>query len=406
MRILHLSSLYPPHVHGGAEKVAAMLAEGQAAQGHEVAVASLVPTPSSDRELNGVTLFPVTNSNLCWVDDLVSRPGAVRMANKLMTITNPMVTHAVAKAVRDWQPDVVHSHSMAMLPPTVWRAAANQGAAVVHTLHDYDLLCSVSTLFRGGHNCGQKRRAICSTNSGWKGLFVSKIDHIVGVSRAVLGQHIERGLFTDWAPERRHVVHNATPLKPRARPARAADAPFTFGFLGRLVPEKGIGMLIDACRQMANHDWRLRVGGEAPEDSPFRAQAAGLPVEFCGFVDTGAFLDSIDVLIVPSIWQDPYPTVILEAKAAGVPTIGSQRGGIPEAIGDEGCGWTYDPDAPGALAARMEMVRAAGRAALPSGDVFVRALEAMAVPLMRDAYLDIYSQAIAGRRDSSARKAG
>lgn len=406
MRVLHISSLYPPHVHGGAERVAAMLAESQAAAGHAVAVTSMVPGPDPVRERNGVRLFPITNSNPCWVDDLASRPAPVRMANKLFTITNLMVTRAVAQAVRDWRPDVVHSHCMSLLPPTVWRAATSEGASVVHTLHDYDLLCAVSTLFRGGHNCGRKRRAICSTSSRWKGLFLSHIDHVVGVSRAVLDEHIARGVFADWAPERRHVVWNGTALERRARAAHAEGSPFTFGYLGRLVPEKGVGMLIDGCRRMPANGWRLRIAGEAPADSHFRAQAAGLPVEFCGFVDTAAFFDTIDVLIVPSIWADPFPTVILEAKAAGVPVIGSLRGGIPEAIGGEGCGWTYDPDDPHALVDRMSLVAAEGRAALPGADAFARALEAIDPALMRDAYLDIYGQAIAQRGDPSLRKAG
>lgn len=406
MRILHISSLYPPHIHGGAERVAAMLAESQAAAGNEVAVTSIVPCQDPVRERNGVRLFPIRNTNPCWVDDLTARAAPMRMANKLITITNLSVTQGVAQAVREWRPDVVHSHCMSLLPPTVWRAAAFGGAAVVHTLHDYDLLCAVSTLFRSGKNCGRKRRAICSASGGWKGMFLSHIDHVVGVSRAVLDEHVARGVFAQWPPERRHVVWNGTALERRTRPERPPGSPFTFGYLGRLVPEKGVGLLIDACRQMAADDWRLRVAGEAPVDSPFRAQASGLPIEFCGFVDTAAFLDTIDVLVVPSVWRDPFPTVILEAKAAGVPVIGSLRGGIPEAIGDEGCGWTYDPDDRQALGGRMSAVASAGRAALPGVGAFARALDAIDPARMRDAYLDIYSQAIAGRRNLSPRKAG
>ena len=66
------------------------------------------------------------------------------------------------------------------------------------------------------------------------------------------------------------------------------------------------------------------------------------------------FFTQIDVLLLPSLWQEPLARVILEAYAYGVPVVGSRRGGIAEHIEDGVTGLLFDPDEPRMLDAAVD----------------------------------------------------
>ncbi len=169
-----------------------------------------------------------------------------------------------------------------------------------------------------------------------------------------------------------------------------------FGYIGRLVPEKGVSVLLDACRQLPTSGWQLRVAGRAPNgDADLRAQAAGLPVEFVGFVNPAEFLAGIDVLVVPSIWQEPFGLTIVEAYAAGVPVIGAASGGVAEIVSAVDPSNLVPPNDPAALARKMAELLAGGVQALKPPDsaaVLARTEPERVV----DDYLRVYSQLLPG----------
>ncbi len=124
------------------------------------------------------------------------------------------------------------------------------------------------------------------------------------------------------------------------------DRPFTIGFVGRLVEEKGVHLLLAAAAKIGG-DWRMRVFGGGPERKSLQKQAADLKishrVKFTGQVPSPTMPDhfrSLDVLVVPSLtrpnWKEQFGRVLTEAMATGVPVIGSDSGAIPGVIGDAG----------------------------------------------------------------------
>lgn len=126
------------------------------------------------------------------------------------------------------------------------------------------------------------------------------------------------------------------------KPARAAKRPFTVGYFGRLVPEKGVELLLRACAQAG---LRLRIGGQGPQEAALRGLAAGLKAQvlfdgFVPFAQRRRFYAGVDALALPSLstreWKEQFGRVLAEAMACGLPCAGSDSGAIPEVIGPGG----------------------------------------------------------------------
>ena len=128
----------------------------------------------------------------------------------------------------------------------------------------------------------------------------------------------------------------------RRDPARG----FVIGYVGRLVPEKGVDLLLDAVAGLPGI-WRLQILGSGSEKESLMARARHLGVSanvtFGGWLPSlrmPAFYRQLDALVLPSRsrpnWVEQFGRVLIEAMACGVPVIGSDCGEIPNVIGDAG----------------------------------------------------------------------
>ncbi|MFH1085844.1 MAG: glycosyltransferase [Chloroflexota bacterium] len=122
--------------------------------------------------------------------------------------------------------------------------------------------------------------------------------------------------------------------------------PFTIGFAGRLVEEKGLRVLADAVCALPG-EWRLVLCGHGPLHGELarRFAAAGLAerVTLAGYVSSREmprYLNAMDVMVLPSLtrpnWKEQFGRVLLEAMACEVPAVGSDSGEIPNVIGEGG----------------------------------------------------------------------
>jgi glycosyltransferase involved in cell wall biosynthesis len=152
----------------------------------------------------------------------------------------------------------------------------------------------------------------------------------------------------------------------RARPA-ARRQPFTVGYLARIAPEKGLHVLCEAYRVLRElspgEPARLVAAGYLPpEHRPYldeirrQLREWGLESEFeyHGEVDRAqktAFLQSLDVFSVPTVYVEPKGLFVLEAMANGVPVVQPRHGAFPEMVSRTGGGVIVEPDDPAALAA-------------------------------------------------------
>jgi glycosyltransferase involved in cell wall biosynthesis len=124
-------------------------------------------------------------------------------------------------------------------------------------------------------------------------------------------------------------------------------------FAGRISPEKGIDTLLAAAAQMP--DVAFKVAGDGPVFSEMKAKAPR-NVEFVGQLkpeQLNQFYRRSRMLVVPSVWFEQFPMVVLEAMGRALPVIGSRIGGLPEIIEDGLTGSTFEPGNSGDLAKQV-----------------------------------------------------
>ena len=353
-KVALLSSVYAPEVVGGAERVVQTIAEGLASDGFEPVVITLNPTQTASVDvLNGVTVHRIAMPNIYWPFAQESHGFAHRAIWHARDAYNRRAGRAVAEILDAEAPDIVNTHNIAGFSVSVWNAAVTAGVPLVHTVHDQYLLCPRTTMFRDGENC-EAQCGSCRLFTA-PGTHVSGHPQVVtGPSQFILDRHVEHGWFRDTT---RRVVRNAQVANSGdvTRESGDGEDPLRFGFLGRLAETKGLDRLLQAFVDLPEGSAELVIGGTGEpgyERSLRRIAGDRGDIHWLGFIDPATLLDQIDVLVVPSTWDDTAPLVVLEAFAHQRPVIGANRGGIPElvALGD---GWIVDPDDRAGFTARL-----------------------------------------------------
>ena len=127
------------------------------------------------------------------------------------------------------------------------------------------------------------------------------------------------------------------------------------GCVGRLVSQKGVDTVIAALPAVLDHrEVRLAIAGEGEQRAALEAAAAGLPVEFVGYLATpgevAGFLRGLDLFVTASRYEG-RPNAVLEARACGLPVVATDVAGMAEACGTDVT--LVPPDDPPALAAAV-----------------------------------------------------
>lgn len=345
MKILIFNEYYYPYEKGGAEVSTRLLAESLCRLGHDVFVAS-----SCDRtektNYNGVTLFYVKTNPIYWDGNNEKKTIVKKILWHIVDMNNLFVTSSIENLIQDVQPDIIHTNNLSHFSCRVWKVAHEKNIPICHTLRDYYLICHKCTLYKGFKSCKQRCLG-CRFSSYYKKRYSKYVNAVVGISSHILNRHLLEGLF-DEACETR-VIHNPVLTKEVCLKRKVTKK---IGFIGSLKESKGIEILIKnfiACNRV---DYSLVIAGTGADAYVQHLKSISRDsqnVQFLGRMDATEFYNQIDLLVVPSLWEEPFGRIVVEAIACGVPVLASNRGGISEILKNRKEGLLFNIEDPESL---------------------------------------------------------
>nr|WP_314433904.1 glycosyltransferase family 4 protein [uncultured Brevundimonas sp.] len=353
MRVLLINTLYPPDSEGGAEQSVAQLARGLADAGAEAAVLSLKPGGAlSMARADGVTLWRAPMRNLYWPYDGGRRPALLRLGWHGVEAIGRTMDDIVLEVVRQERPRLIHAQVTTGFGTSVARAAAEAGVPLVQTVRDYSLMCARAAMFRKGRRC-ERRCADCILLTAGKKRASEQAAAWVSVSSSLAKAHQGQGYF--GGASGRVIGNAAARVKPSPRPGFDQAAELTFGFIGRVEPEKGVEVLLKAMLQLGD-GWRLRIAGrgDAAYVEGLKRRFDDPRIDWLGQMAADDFYGSVDVVMAPALWAEPFGRTAAEAVAHGRGLIASRIGGLPEAAGDAPFVMLVEPGDVDGLTATMQ----------------------------------------------------
>lgn len=291
---------------------------------------------------------------------IVGRGG--RLSQMKAYFNNGKAARMIEEIIRKEKPDIAHAHLLwGGIGPSIFAVLHKHGIPIVHTVHDYRMVCPAYT-FRNGHGevcerCKGGHYMECVKGRCAKGSLVQSVlmatemyyrnkkwhpakelDGIIYVSKFAKDKHEE--LDPLFARTMNTVLYNFTKVG-EDFPSVEKDGGY-YLYYGRLSHEKGIATLVDAFSE--HPELKLKVVGTGPKEDELR-QKNYPNVEFLGY-KTGEelynFVRNARFVCVPSEWYENNPMTIVEAYSMGVPVIGARIGGIPEIVDEGKTGFLFE----------------------------------------------------------------
>ena len=303
---------------------------------------------------------------LLLVDNRDLADGILTQIKTAFTATYSRIGRAkLREAISIFRPDIVHVHNFfPQLSPSIYDACADEGVAVVQTLHNYRLICPGALLMRDGNICEQcitgspYQAAVygCYRNSKLGSLAVAhmvathrrlgtwskKVNHFIACTEFSKSKFTQAGFSEDRISVKPNFV-----LDPQAStdPKKRDDWKSREGFalfVGRLSPEKGVRTLFKAWTTLDIH-YCLKVAGCGPLEDEMPEQTNIVGLGFQAQDNVRSLMDEALFLVVPSEWFEGFPMVIVEAFAHGLPVLASRLGSMGEIIEDGVTGLFFEP---------------------------------------------------------------
>ncbi|GJE75647.1 glycosyltransferase family 4 protein [Methylorubrum suomiense] len=357
-----------------------------------------------------VQLFTLSNTTITSFSD--------KMRAALTASNAPGNIGLVLDAVRAFEPDLVHIHNFfPMISPMVHAALQRIGVPTVQTLHNYRVICAGATLNRNGSPC-----EICITRSPYhavvhrcyRGSLLGSlaVAHSVRQHRRLgtWSKHVDRFIvLTEF--ERSRFVAAGLPaerikLKPNGLSDNGPGPARRRGllFVGRLTREKGVHILAQAAER-AGHT--VEVLGEGPLQPLVEASAGLVSLGHQTPRTVRAAIAQAVAIVVPSVWYEGLPMVIVEAFSAGTPVIVSRTGSLAEVIEDGVTGLHAEPGDAADLARVMDRMLGDPAAARRMGEAARRKYERdWSEATTTRQLLAIYDEAVASHATTRAAAAG
>lgn len=288
--------------------------------------------------------------------------------------------HQLRELLDRERPDIAHFHNTHfMITPAAFHACVAAGVPTVLTLRNYRLICPASTMMRDGKICeaclnktppwpgvlygcwrgSRARTAVIAANltaHRLLGTWQHKVTRYIALTEFARQKFIEGGLPAERIAVRPNFLEPDPGMGTH-------DGDFAL-FVGRLAPEKGLDVLLDAYAKAREKlgALPLKIVGDGPLMAQVRQHAArlnALDIEMPGWLSSEEVLRLMKqarVLVFPSLSYEGFSRVMLEAFACGLPVIASRMGSMEEIITHKTNGLLFSPGDADNLAG--EIVRA------------------------------------------------
>lgn len=334
-KILILNNYYYPNMEGGAEFSIKMQAEALAEIGYDVNVLSMDGSPDSillaPDIINGVKIYRVYSKPLYRRRILNDKTHFLdKIINGIHSIYNPRMDKGVQAVIEKIQPDIIHTQNMVSMSYRTWKFANKKAIPVVHTLRDYWLIDPTTNInqfplcfdvfFRAYHRKLSNKYINIVTSPSDKTLeifddfgYFKNCKHMTIVNAIHYDERLLETCLTEKKNRKDEVVH--------------------FMFAGKVTYNKGIKILVDAFINSGVNAY-LSICGSGDLDE-WISKKNNLNIIQLGKMSQKKLFEEYrkaDVLIVPSLWDEPFGRIVIEGAQYGLPIIGSNKGGIPEII--------------------------------------------------------------------------
>jgi glycosyltransferase involved in cell wall biosynthesis len=279
--------------------------------------------------------------------------------------------------LNEFRPDVVHVHNwFPTISASIFRQCKAAGVRVVHTIHNYRLLCAGATLFRNGKVCedcigrtfrtpGIRHKCYRDSAIGTAAATAGMLTHwAVGTWRHSVDRFIALTDFSRRKLIEGGIAADRISVKPNFVEPDPGPGPGDGGYFlyaGRLTEEKGVRVLLD-CWKNASGLPPLWIAGNGPLCEEVRiAEITTKNVRWLGMKSSEevvSLMKHAKATLCPSLWYEGMPRVVIESFAAGTPVIASSIGSYPEMIVDGESGALFAYGHAGALLDRVRKLEA------------------------------------------------
>lgn len=332
MKILAFSTFYYPHEVGGAEKSTRLVLEALSQKGHECHVVTLGNT-NEQHEYRDVQIKRTKIDNIYLPTGRGEKRNWIAKALwHAIDSWNPITFYKVKKLIETIRPDIVYTNNISGFSPSIWSACKTTGTPFVHTPRDFYLLCINSTMTRTGCQCTSQCIS-CRILTTIKRKQSNHIDHIAAISDFTVDTHRAANSLT---ASKSLTVYNPVEIENKHQSSECANHELLkIGYIGRLDRTKGLEELIAAVKTMSStHATKLAIAGSGDPEYTEKIKQMCLGFEktisIIGHQKPADFFPNIDILVVPSTWNEPLGRVVIEAFSYGKPVVATHVGGIPE----------------------------------------------------------------------------
>lgn len=347
MDILLVNSFYYPEIKGGAEYSVKKLAEQLQAMGNNVVVLCSGSENSEDI-VDGIKVIRRRFHSVYHSYGSVRKNLATKLVHRVLDFRN-CLNRGIIRSVFDVvNPEVVHTNNLYEITPEIWVEAKKRGIPVVHTVRDFYLMCYKTNLLR-------KDKSICESPAlgcrFYQMLNRNLSKHVMALtapSEMMIEQVTNRGFFYNATCKRIYNACDYDDITVREQVKKHLNRRArTFVYLGGLHSHKGVATMLDAFMQVKHEEARLIIAGKGTEEKRVKqACEKDNRIKYVGFLsekDMTTLLEQCDVLVCPSIWNEPFGRVILDAYKNGLPVISSRIGALPEIVQENVTGLLVSP---------------------------------------------------------------